>query len=126
MTTLQNFVDGKYVESHADKALDVVEPATGITYAQAPISNAAEVHAAFESAARAFQVWGQSTPGERQLALLKIQCRWAMPKAQSVRICTNSFKVSTVRPRPFIKIASNDWKPGKMPTTHLAAGPTTA
>ena len=72
MTTLQNFVDGKYVESHADKALDVVEPATGITYAQAPISNAAEVHAAFESSARAFQVWGQSTPGERQLALLKI------------------------------------------------------
>ena len=72
MTTLQNFVDGKYVESHADEALDVVEPATGITYAQAPISNAAEVHAAFESSARAFQVWGQSTPGERQLALLKI------------------------------------------------------
>lgn len=72
MTTLQNFLDGKYVESHSDEALDVVEPATGITYAQAPISNAAEVHAAFESAARAFQVWGQSTPGERQLALLKI------------------------------------------------------
>lgn len=72
MTTLQNFVDGEYVQSLADKALDVVEPATGITYAQAPISNAAEVHAAFKSAARAFEVWGQSTPGERQLALLKI------------------------------------------------------
>lgn len=72
MTTLQNFVDGEYVQSLADKALDVVEPATGITYAQAPISNGAEVHAAFKSAARAFEVWGQSTPGERQLALLKI------------------------------------------------------
>ena len=72
MTTLQNFVDGEYVQSLADKALDVVEPATGITYAQAPISNAAEVHAAFKSAARAFEVWGQTTPGERQLALLKI------------------------------------------------------
>lgn len=72
MTTLQNFVDGEYVQSLADKALDVVEPATGITYAQAAISNAAEVHAAFKSAARAFEVWGQSTPGERQLALLKI------------------------------------------------------
>jgi betaine-aldehyde dehydrogenase len=72
VTTLQNFVDGEYVQSLADKALDVVEPATGITYAQAPISNGAEVHAAFKSAARAFEVWGQSTPGERQLALLKI------------------------------------------------------
>ena len=72
MTNLQNFVDGEYVESLSNKALEVVEPATGITYAQAPISNAAEVHAAFKSAARAFEVWGQSTPGERQLALLKI------------------------------------------------------
>ncbi len=72
MTTLENFVDGEYVQSHAAEALDVVEPATGIKYASAPISTAAEVHAAFKSAERAFEVWGQSTPGERQLALLKI------------------------------------------------------
>ncbi len=72
MTTLQNFVDGAYVQSHAAEALDVFEPATGIKYANAPISTAAEVHAAFKSAERAFEVWGQSTPGERQLALLKI------------------------------------------------------
>jgi betaine-aldehyde dehydrogenase len=72
VTTLQNFVDGAYVQSHAAEALDVFEPATGIKYANAPISTAAEVHAAFKSAERAFEVWGQSTPGERQLALLKI------------------------------------------------------
>ncbi len=72
MTTLQNFVDGAYVQSHAAEALDVVEPATGIKYATAPISTTAEVHAAFKSAERAFEVWGQSTPGERQLALLRI------------------------------------------------------
>lgn len=57
MTTLQNFVDGAYVHSHAAEALDVVEPATGIKYANAPISTVAEVKAAFKSAERAFEVW---------------------------------------------------------------------
>ncbi|MEN9660668.1 MAG: hypothetical protein RLZZ443_597 [Actinomycetota bacterium] len=70
--TLKNFVNGEYVESRADSALEVINPATGQVYATAPNSNEGDVQAAFKAADAAFDDWSLHTPGERQLALLKI------------------------------------------------------
>jgi betaine-aldehyde dehydrogenase len=69
--TLRNFVKGEYVEPASGRYSDVVNPATGEVYAQAPISNEEDVDRAYASASRAFEEWRDSTPAERQLALLR-------------------------------------------------------
>ena len=70
--TLKNFVNGNYVEASGKDAMDLIDPATEAVYAQAPISSAADVDAAYAAAADAFETWGNTTPGERQLALFRI------------------------------------------------------
>jgi betaine-aldehyde dehydrogenase len=72
LKTLQNFVNGKKVSATSDKVQDLINPATGEVFAKAPVSNAADVDKAIKSAAAAFEVWNESTPGERQKAINKI------------------------------------------------------
>ena len=72
MKTLQNFVNGKKVSATSDKVQDLINPATGQIFAKAPVSNAADVNKAMQAAASAFEVWKESTPGERQKAINKI------------------------------------------------------
>ena len=72
MKTLQNFVNGKKVSATSDKVQDLINPSTGEVFAKAPVSNAADVDKAMKSAAGAFEVWKESTPGERQKAINKI------------------------------------------------------
>ena len=72
MKTLQNFINGKSVPSSSGQTQDLINPATGAVFAKAPVSNAADVDAAMKSAASAFDVWKESTPGERQKAINKI------------------------------------------------------
>jgi betaine-aldehyde dehydrogenase len=70
--TLQNFVNGKKVSASSDKVQDLINPATGQVFAKAPVSNAADVDKAMNAAASAFEIWKESTPGERQKAINKI------------------------------------------------------
>ena len=72
MKTLHNFVDGKKQESSSGKTSEIINPVTGKPYTTAPVSNAADVDQAVNAAAKAFEVWRDSTPSERQRALLKI------------------------------------------------------
>jgi betaine-aldehyde dehydrogenase len=72
METLKNFINGEFVPSTSTETTAIVNPSTGETYAVAPVSNAADVDAAMKAAAAAFLTWKQTTPAERQLALLKI------------------------------------------------------
>ena len=50
----------------------MINPSTGEAYAEAPVSGAEDVDAAFQSAATAFESWGNTTPSERSRALYKI------------------------------------------------------
>ena len=68
----RNFINGEYVAANADSGFDVVDPATEVVYATSPVSGQADVDAAFSAAATAFETWGETTPGERQLALFRI------------------------------------------------------
>jgi betaine-aldehyde dehydrogenase len=70
--TFVNVVDGKTIGALSGAQYDVVNPATGEVYAQAPLSRAEDVDQAFGAAARAFETWRDTTPAERQRALLKI------------------------------------------------------
>jgi betaine-aldehyde dehydrogenase len=69
---LQNFVNGAYVEARSTRRSEVVNPATGLAYATAPVSDADDVDAAFAAAAAAFETWRDSTPSQRGKALLQI------------------------------------------------------
>ncbi len=69
---LRNFVGGRYVDAADGRRSDLVNPATGEVFATAPVSGPADVDAACDAAARAFQGWRDSTPAERQRALLRL------------------------------------------------------
>jgi betaine-aldehyde dehydrogenase len=69
---LRSFVGGDYVDSRGEQTSPVVDPATGETYARAAVSTAEDVDAAMSVAAAAFEGWRETTPAERQLALLKL------------------------------------------------------
>lgn len=69
--TLRNFVGGEYVDASGDASTELVNPSTGQVVAHAPVSTQADVDAAYASADRAFAEWGETTPGERQSAMLK-------------------------------------------------------
>ena len=72
MKKLQNFINGKLVDSSSGEITTLINPATGQAFATAPNSNAADVEAAISAAAAAFPGWRDSTPSQRQRALLKI------------------------------------------------------
>ena len=72
MPELKNYINGQWVAAKSGETTDVINPADGQTYLQAPLSSATDVDDAYKAAANAFEEWSQTTPSERQLALLKI------------------------------------------------------
>ena len=69
---LSNFVDGEPADAADGRTSELVDPSTGQVFAQAPVSSAADVDAAVQAAARAFETWRDSTPSDRQKALIRI------------------------------------------------------
>ena len=69
---LKNFIDGESVEAAEGGTDAVLNPATGEEIAQAPSSSRADVDRAVKAARTAFETWGNTTPGERALALIRI------------------------------------------------------
>jgi betaine-aldehyde dehydrogenase len=72
ISTLQNFIDGAYVDPADGQTEPVLNPATGEVIAQAPLSTGADVDRAVKAAAAAYEEWSVTTPGERAAALLKL------------------------------------------------------
>ena len=72
MKKLQNFINGKSVDSTSGEVTTLINPATAQPFATAPKSNAADIDKAMKAASAAFVDWRDSTPSERQKALLKI------------------------------------------------------
>jgi betaine-aldehyde dehydrogenase len=68
---LRNFIGGQYVDPDGDATTDIVDPSTAQVVATAPVSTQSDVDRAYAAAATAFETWGDTTPGERQAALLK-------------------------------------------------------
>ncbi len=72
MEKLFSFVNGHEVQSSSGETTPITDPSTGEVYAQAPKSNKSDVDVAMKAASKAFETWGQTTPSQRQRALLKI------------------------------------------------------
>jgi betaine-aldehyde dehydrogenase len=72
MKKFRNFIDGKHTDAADGSTLDIINPATGKVYATSPNSKQADIDAAMNAAQRGFEVWKESTPSERSLALFRI------------------------------------------------------
>ena len=70
--TLRNFVDGEHVDTADGRMSELIDPSTAKVVAQAPISGAEDVDRAYAAAAKAFDGWRDTTPSDRQKAMLKI------------------------------------------------------
>jgi len=69
---LRSFVGGEYVDSKGDATSAVVDPSTGEAYARAVVSTVEDVDRAMLAASEAFETWRDTTPSERQRALLRL------------------------------------------------------
>jgi betaine-aldehyde dehydrogenase len=70
-TVLHNLIGGEAVAPAEGRYEDLIDPSTGEVFASAPVSGAEDVDRAMTAASTAFQQWRDTTPGERQRALLK-------------------------------------------------------
>ncbi|HTZ42681.1 MAG TPA: gamma-aminobutyraldehyde dehydrogenase [Jatrophihabitans sp.] len=70
--SVSNFINGESVPAADGRTLDVVNPATGEVYLTSPLSGPEDVDRAYSAAATAFETWRETTPSERQQALLKL------------------------------------------------------
>ncbi|WP_372736026.1 gamma-aminobutyraldehyde dehydrogenase [Nocardioides sp.] len=71
-TSFSNVINGELVQAASGETYEVIDPTTGAVYASAPMSGAEDVDRAYAAASAAFESWGNTTPAERQKALLKI------------------------------------------------------
>ncbi len=69
--SVQNFINGEWVPAADGRSLEVINPATGEVYLSSPLSGAEDVDRAYSAAAKAFESWRETTPSDRQQALLK-------------------------------------------------------
>ena len=72
---MRNYVEGEWRQSVATESLAVLNPATGEELGRTPLSPAAEVDAAVQSAARAFPGWRRVPVTERVQYLFKLKDR---------------------------------------------------
>ena len=69
---VRNFVNGESVDAADGRTSDLVDPSTGEVFGTAPVSGPQDVDRAYAAASKAFETWRDTTPSERQKALLKI------------------------------------------------------
>jgi len=67
-----NVIGGRETGAADGRTMDLVDPSTGEVFGTAPLSGPEDVDRAMRAAAEAFEGWRDSTPSERQRALLRI------------------------------------------------------
>jgi betaine-aldehyde dehydrogenase len=70
--TFSNVIDGRPQPAASGRTYEVLNPATGGVYAEAPLSTREDLDRAYSAAETAFEKWRWTTPRERSEALLKI------------------------------------------------------
>ncbi|AKH42237.1 acyl-CoA reductase-like NAD-dependent aldehyde dehydrogenase [Altererythrobacter atlanticus] len=68
----QLFIGGEFVSAQSGKTFDVVDPASGETFASAASGEAADIDAAVNAARAAFPQWAATPPAARADMLLKL------------------------------------------------------
>jgi betaine-aldehyde dehydrogenase len=84
--TLKNLINGELVDSADGRTSTLVNPATEEEFATAAVSGHEDVDRAFRAASTAYETWRDSTPAERQRALLKLADAMEERTAEFVKI----------------------------------------
>ena len=69
---VRNVIAGEAMDAADGRTMDLIDPNTGASYGSAPMSGPADVDRAYAAAQEGFAQWRESTPSERQAALLAI------------------------------------------------------
>ena len=72
MEKIYNFINGKFSPPESDKYIKVIDPATGLPYAEVPDSNNKDVDQAINFASKAFISWSKTTAQNRSEILHQI------------------------------------------------------
>jgi aminomuconate-semialdehyde/2-hydroxymuconate-6-semialdehyde dehydrogenase len=72
LVSIQNFIDGRFVEPIGGRYVDNIEPATGKPYSQVADSDAPDVGLAVVAAEKTFRDWSKEPAAERSRLLLRI------------------------------------------------------
>ena len=83
---INNVINGETVAPAQGRVSDLVDPSTGEVFAKAAVSTAEDVDAAFRAASDAFETWRDSTPSQRQKALLDLADAFEQHKDEIVDI----------------------------------------
>ena len=87
-TTLDNFIDGRWVPAHAKDFFEVRNPAVGDVIGLTPLSTAADVDAAVQAATHAFPAWRDTPVNTRAQVLYKFKARLEAHFDELARIVT--------------------------------------
>jgi betaine-aldehyde dehydrogenase len=68
---IRNFINGEFTDAADGRTTAIINPATGEVLGHAAMSGPEDVDRAMKAAAAGFEVWRDSTPSERSLALLR-------------------------------------------------------
>ena len=80
MTTLKNFINGKFVDHASNETMSFENPAIGQIYGTAPLSREKDVDAAFKAASDAFLGWKRTAPAVVRLRYSELQMRWKLAR----------------------------------------------
>ncbi|MEU3308227.1 aldehyde dehydrogenase family protein [Nocardiopsis sp. NPDC055551] len=89
------YIDGAWRDSTSDEALDVINPATEQVIDTVPAGSTADVDAAVEAAATAFEGWSALTPGQRVTHLTKALKLFAARQKDIAAIMTEDMGAPT-------------------------------
>jgi malonate-semialdehyde dehydrogenase (acetylating)/methylmalonate-semialdehyde dehydrogenase len=86
--TLDNFIGGRWVKSHATEFFDVHNPAVGDVIGRTPLSTSGDVGAAVEAATKAFPAWRETPVNARAQVLYKFKAQLEQHFDELARIVT--------------------------------------
>ena len=109
-TKVLNYIDGSWVEPKSAEWRDVVNPATGETIAQTPLTAQDEVGAAVEAASAAYRRWRRTPPEDRIQPLFKMKQLLEDHLDELARIITWKTAKQWRKPRPNFAAPSRTWK----------------
>ncbi len=93
MHEAKNLIGGELRAAADGATTELVDPSTGKVYATAPLSGPEDVDAACQAAAEGFEAWRETTPAERQRALLRIADAMEERAEELIRVeCQNTGK----------------------------------
>src|SRR5260370_5505033 len=67
-----HYIDGAFVDSHGQEAVDIIRPTDGQVIARVTLGDIEDTRRAIAAAKRAFVIFGQTTKAERAAALRRL------------------------------------------------------